>query len=62
LKLNISVISGSIFNEGETITAWVTNDENRLPIQMEAKILIGSVRAVLIKAENTRKPLMVKLK
>jgi len=62
LKLNISVISGSIFNEGETITAWVTNDENRLPIQMEAKILIGSVRAVLIKAENTRKPLMAKLK
>jgi hypothetical protein len=61
LKLSISVISGDIFNDGEAITAWVTDDVNRLPVQLEAKILIGSVIARLVKAENTRKPIIVTL-
>lgn len=56
IKLGVTMVAGTIFNEGETIYAWVSNDANRLPIQVEAKILVGSVKAYLRKATNILLP------
>lgn len=54
IKFNAQVAAGTIFNENEDITVWVTNDKNRIPILVEAKILIGSIKAYIIKHEGLK--------
>ena len=57
LKFSPLLVDGTIFESGEDMTVWVTDDANRIPIIVEAKILIGSVKAVFVNAENTRYPI-----
>jgi len=57
LKFSAMLVEGTIFKEGEDLMVWVTNDENKIPIMVEAKILIGSVKAYLTNWENLKKPL-----
>lgn len=54
IKFKIQLIEGSIFSGGEEMTVWVSNDENRIPVLVEANILVGSIKAVITSAENTR--------
>ena len=51
------LVKGTIFKGGEDMTVWVTNDANRIPLMVEAKILVGSVKAVLRSIEGNRYPL-----
>ena len=46
------LVEGTIFKGGEDMTIWVTDDGNRVPIMVEAKILIGSVKAIITGAEG----------
>jgi len=57
LKFSIKVIPGEVFHENEKVIAWVTDDENHVPVQFETKIILGSVKIYLINAENTKKPI-----
>lgn len=45
-KLKPLLVEGTIFSGGEDMTVWVTNDANKIPVMVEAKILIGSVKAI----------------
>ena len=56
IKFSVLLIEGTIFKGGEDMTVWVTNDSNRVPIFVEAKIVIGSVKAYLRKSEGLRHP------
>lgn len=47
IKFSAQVVAGTIFKEKEDIMVWVTNDKNRIPILVEAKILIGSIKAYM---------------
>ncbi len=51
LKFSTQPVSGSVFRGGEDVFVWVTDDEKRVPILVEAKILVGSVKAYLKKAD-----------
>lgn len=51
------LVEGTIFSGGEDMTVWVTDDNNRIPIMVEAKILVGSVKAYLYSYEGLRYPL-----
>jgi len=42
------VQSGRIFKDEETVTIWITDDKNKIPIKIKAAILVGSVKAELI--------------
>jgi len=42
------VQSGRIFKDEETVTFWITDDKNKIPIKIKAAILVGSVKAELI--------------
>lgn len=57
LKFSPLLVEGTIFKGGERMTVWVTDDKNRLPVLIEAKILIGSVKAVLKQTGNLRYPI-----
>lgn len=57
IKFSALLVEGTIFKGGEDLFVWVTDDLNRIPILVEAKILIGSVKATLLTTENLKFPL-----
>lgn len=46
------LVEGKVFRGGEGMKIWVSRDEYRLPLLVEAKILIGSVKALLVPGES----------
>lgn len=54
LKFSPLLVPGTIFESGEDMTVWVTDDKNRIPIIVEAKLIVGSIKAVFVQAEGTR--------
>ncbi len=57
LKFKPLLVEGTIFKSGEDMTVWVTDDKNRVPIIVEAKVLIGSVKAIFADAAGLRHPI-----
>ena len=47
IKFSILLVEGTIFKGGEDLYVWVTNDEQRIPVLVESKILVGSVKAMI---------------
>lgn len=56
IKFTALLVEGTIFKGGEDLTVWVSDDKNKVPILIEAKILVGSVKAVLREFENLKYP------
>ena len=54
LKIVPSVQSGRVFKEKEGVTMWVTNDQNHIPVEIEAKLLVGSLKASLSQYSNLK--------
>lgn len=48
---------GNMFKPGEGLYVWVSADKNRVPIMMEAKIAVGSVKIYLSEYSNLKQPL-----
>jgi hypothetical protein len=61
ILLSSSMLEGTIFKNGEELKIWITDDKNHVPVLVEAKILVGSVKAILKKAENLRNPFTAKV-
>lgn len=53
IKFSALLVEGTIFKGGEDLYVWVTDDRNRIPVLVEAKILVGSVKALLSSATGT---------
>ncbi|WP_066628274.1 DUF3108 domain-containing protein [Labilibacter marinus] len=62
LKFSPLLVAGTIFESGEDMTVWVTNDEARVPIVVEAKVLVGSVKAVFVDAVGLLNPITAEVK
>jgi hypothetical protein len=45
LKFRPSVQSGRVFKEQESLTLWVSNDQNKIPIRIKADLSVGSLKA-----------------
>ncbi|MDR1756596.1 MAG: DUF3108 domain-containing protein [Culturomica sp.] len=41
------LVEGDVFKGGEGMKVWVSMDEKRIPLMVEAKILVGSVKGIL---------------
>ncbi|MBN2173884.1 MAG: DUF3108 domain-containing protein [Bacteroidales bacterium] len=52
IKFSAMLVEGTIFKGGEDLYVWVTDDRYKIPIMVEAKIIIGSVKAYLIGYEG----------
>ncbi|MFO8000050.1 MAG: DUF3108 domain-containing protein [Marinilabilia sp.] len=61
LKFSPLLVEGTIFEEGEDMTVWVTDDKSRIPIIVEAKILVGSVKAVFKEAKGLKHPISAEI-
>ena len=59
MKFRPIVQSGRVFEEQESVTLWVSNDNNRLPIRLQADILVGSIKADLENFKNLKHPFKI---
>ena len=53
------VQSGRIFKEQESVTIWITDDQNKIPIKLRASLAVGSLRAELEDFSGLASPLML---
>lgn len=61
LKICPYFVEGDLFNKGEVMTIWLTDDQNRIPILIESKLKIGSIRAVMENVKGNKYPLTSKV-
>ncbi|WP_224488492.1 DUF3108 domain-containing protein [Robertkochia flava] len=47
LKFRPYVYSGRVFKEEESLTLWVSDDMNKIPVRIQADLVIGSLKADL---------------
>lgn len=57
-----SVQKGRIFKEEESLTLWISDDDNRLPVRIKANLLVGSIKADLDSYKGLKYPLKIKKK
>jgi hypothetical protein len=62
LKFSPLLIEGTIFKGGEGMTVWVTDDKNKIPVYVEAPIVVGAIKVKLIRYKGLRHPLEAKTK
>lgn len=47
LKFRPYVQADRVFKEEESVTIWISNDKNKIPIQIKADLVVGSLTATL---------------
>lgn len=57
LKIIPSVKSGRVFKDNESVTMWVTNDANHVPLSIKASLAVGSLKADLESFKNVKVPI-----
>ncbi|MDD5151007.1 MAG: DUF3108 domain-containing protein [Flavobacterium sp.] len=54
------VQSGRVFKEQESLTVWVSDDDNRLPVRIKASLAVGSIKADLDSFKGLKNPFKIK--
>ncbi|MBI4649515.1 MAG: DUF3108 domain-containing protein [Bacteroidia bacterium] len=52
------LVNGSVFEGGEDLEIWVTDDENRIPVWITAPIIVGSIKARLVDVKGLKNKMM----
>jgi hypothetical protein len=47
LKFRPYVQSGRVFKEKESLTIWVSDDKNKIPVRLQADLAVGAIKADL---------------
>ena len=56
MKFRPYVQSGRVFREQESVTLWITDDGNKIPIRLQAELAIGSIKVDLDEFKNLVAP------
>ncbi|HYM95475.1 MAG TPA: DUF3108 domain-containing protein [Chitinophagaceae bacterium] len=64
IKIKPLLVKGTIFEGGEKMTVWVSDDPNHIPLRLESPLVVGSVKIDMMSYRNLRHPLtsLVKLR
>lgn len=54
------VQSGRVFREQESLTVWISDDENKIPLLIKAELAVGSLKATLVEYKGLTHPFIVK--
>ena len=57
IKFKPLLIKGTIFEGGEKMTVWVSDDPNHLILRVESPITVGSIKVDMMGYQNLRYPL-----
>lgn len=52
LKFHPVVQEGRLFENEEDVTVWISDDDNKIPLLAQGKVLIGSIKMELTKAQG----------
>jgi hypothetical protein len=61
IKFKPLLVKGTLFEGGEKMTVWVSDDPNHIPLRIESPIVIGSVKVDMMQYHNLRYPLSSKI-
>ena len=59
LKFRPYVMAGRVFKEEESLTLWVSNDKNKVPLRIKADLSVGSLRADLEAYKGLKHPFQI---
>ncbi|WP_235921017.1 DUF3108 domain-containing protein [Foetidibacter luteolus] len=62
IKFKPLLLKGTIFEGGEKMTVWVSDDDNHIPLRVESPITVGSVKVDMMRYQNLRHPLTSMIK
>lgn len=57
IKFRPLLVKGTLFEGGEKMTVYVSDDANKVPLRIESPLLVGSVKVDLMSYQNLRYPL-----
>lgn len=57
IKFKPLLVKGTLFEGGEKMTVWVSDDNNHVPLRVESPIVVGSIKADMMGYNNLRYPL-----
>jgi hypothetical protein len=57
IKIKPLLLKGEIFDGGEQMTVWVSDDLNRIPLRVESPLVVGKVKIDMMSHANLRHPL-----
>lgn len=57
IKIKPLLLKGTIFEGGEKMTAWLSDDPNHLLLRAESPIAVGSIKVDMMSYKNLRYPL-----
>ena len=60
-KFRPYIESGRVFKDNESLTLWVSNDKNKIPIKVKAGLRIGSIEADLDEFRGLKFPFKIKI-
>ncbi len=62
IKITPLLIKGTIFEGGEKMAVWVSDDENHIPLRVDSPILVGSIKVDMMGYSNLKYPLRALIK
>ncbi|KAF2518296.1 DUF3108 domain-containing protein [Flavobacterium salilacus subsp. salilacus] len=54
------VQAGRVFKEEESLTVWISDDENKIPLRIKASLAVGSLKADLMEYKGLKYPFEAK--
>ena len=57
IKIRPLLVKGTIFEGGENMTAWISDDPNHIILRVESPISVGSIKVDMMSYRNLRYPL-----
>ena len=57
LELSLMILDKAFVDQEEAMRVWITNDENKLPLQIYTKLRIGEMRSVLKDFSGNKHPI-----
>lgn len=57
IKFRPLLVKGTLFEGGENMTVWVSDDRNHMPLRVESPIIVGSIKVDMMQYKNNRYPL-----
>lgn len=61
VKLKPKLVEGGIFMHKGDMFLYVSDDENKLPVRIEADLVVGSIKVDLNKVKNVKNPMKAKI-
>lgn len=59
LKFRPYVMAGRVFQEKESLTFWISDDKNKIPVKIKANLAVGSLEADLDEFKGLKHPFTV---